>query len=134
MRLRQCTTMSIPLREVPNQGTVVFLFFSIYFGGRPQLVVELGNLCQFKNLYSAQLGMVVLRSVQGKTPQRQLRYTSYCCLWKCLHRKKSQLIEAVIHARPPHTRFLVGCSSPFIRFARHHTALRAWCKQCLPGR
>ena len=35
---------------------------------------------------------------------------------------------------PPHDRFLGGCSSPFMRLAERLTALRAWCKQCLPGR
>ena len=31
-------------------------------------------------------------------------------------------------------RFLEGCSSPFItRLAEYLTALRAWCKQCLPS-
>ena len=35
---------------------------------------------------------------------------------------------------PPRNRFLVGRSSPFTRLAEHRTALRAWCKQCLPGR
>ena len=39
-----------------------------------------------------------------------------------------------IHERPPQKRFLVGCSSPFKRLAQHLTALRAWCKQYLPGR
>ena len=28
----------------------------------------------------------------------------------------------------------VGCSSSSMRLAGHLTALRAWCKQCLPGR
>ena len=37
-------------------------------------------------------------------------------------------------ASPPHKRFLIGCSSPFMRLAEHLTAPRAWCKQCLPGR
>ena len=35
-----------------------------------------------------------------------------------------------VYEPPP----LVGCSSPFMRLARHLTALRPWCKQCLPGR
>ena len=34
----------------------------------------------------------------------------------------------------PHKRFLVGCSPPFMRLAKPLTALRAWCKQYLPGR
>ena len=37
------------LRELDNQGTV----FALFFGGRPQLVVELDHLCEVKNLYSA---------------------------------------------------------------------------------
>ena len=28
---------------------------------------------------------------------------------------------------PSHKRFLVGCSSPFMRLAEHLTAVRAWC-------
>ena len=35
---------------------------------------------------------------------------------------------------PPHKQFLQGFSSPFVQLAEHLTALRAWCKQCLPGR
>ena len=38
------------------------------------------------------------------------------------------------YASPPQNRFFVGCSSPFVRLTRHLTALRAWCKQYLPGR
>ena len=29
---------------------------------------------------------------------------------------------------------VIGCSSPFMRLSQHLTALRAWYKQCLPGR
>ena len=36
------------------------------------------------------------------------------------------------YASPPHRLFFVGCGSPFTRLAQHLTALRAWCKQCLP--
>ena len=28
---------------------------------------------------------------------------------------------------------VLGCSPPFMRLAEHLAALRAWCKQCLPG-
>ena len=42
------------------------------FGGRSQLVVELDQSCEVNSLYSAQVGMVVLRSVYGKAPKRQL--------------------------------------------------------------
>ena len=52
-------------------------------------------------------------------------------------RKQSNSFDAVIHVQesPPHKRFLrvVGCNSNFMRLAQHLTALRAWCKQCLPG-
>ena len=37
-------------------------------------------------------------------------------------------------ASPPHKRFIVGCGSLFMPLARHLTALRSWCKQCLSGR
>ena len=33
---------------------------------------------------------------------------------------------------PSYERFLEKCSAPFMRLAEHLTALRAWCKQCLP--
>ena len=44
--------------------------------------------------------------------------------------------DVVIHMQegPPHTRFLAGCSSSFMRLAQHLTALRAWRWRCLPGR
>ena len=35
---------------------------------------------------------------------------------------------------PSHKRFQVGCSSPFMRLNARLKALRAWRKQCLPGR
>ena len=39
----------------------------------------------------------------------------------------SDAVSRVIHMQesPPHKRFLVGCSSPFMRLAQHLTALRA---------
>ena len=44
--------------------------------------------------------------------------------------------DAVMHVQesPPHKRLVVGCGSPFMRLAEHLTVLRAWCKQCGPGR
>ena len=33
----------------------------------------------------------------------------------------------------PQKRFVAG-SSPFMRLLKHLPVLRAWCKQCLPGR
>ena len=47
-------------------------------------------------------------------------------------KNKNNPFDAVIHAQesPPHKRFSVGCISPFMRLAEHHTAIRAWCKQC----
>ena len=49
--------------------------------------------------------------------------------------KRIKSFDAVIHPSksPPHKRFLVGCRSPFMRLDEDLTALRAWCKQCLPG-
>ena len=53
---RHCCKTCRSLRELDNQGTIFF-----FFGGRPQLVVELDRLCEV-NLYSAQVGMVVSRT------------------------------------------------------------------------
>ena len=57
------------------QTTRVLLLFFFLFCGRSQLVVELDHLCEVKNLYAAQVGMIVLRSVHGKSPKRQLHST-----------------------------------------------------------
>ena len=54
------------LRELDIQGTV---FFSFLFGGRPLLVVELDHLCEGKHLYSAQVKMIVSRSVAREGTQ-----------------------------------------------------------------
>ena len=45
-------------------------------------------------------------------------------------------MDAVIYMQESlhQKRFLVGCSSPFTQLDQHLTELRAWCKQCLPGR
>ena len=47
--------------------------------------------------------------------------------------KQIESFDAVNHIQgsPSHKRFLVGCSSPFMRLAERPTALRAGCKQCL---
>ena len=51
-------------------------------------------------------------------------------------RKHTNSFDAVTHMQEssPQKRFLVGCCSPFMPLAEHLTALRAWCKQCLPRR
>ena len=52
-------------------------------------------------------------------------------------RKQINSVDAVIHTQesPPHKRFLLGCSSPFMRLAELLTALRAWLQNnvCLVG-
>ena len=62
----------MPLTIYVSYTTGVPFFIVFFFGGRPQLVVELDHLCEVKNLYSAQVGMLVSRSVQGKAPKGQL--------------------------------------------------------------
>ena len=83
-------------------------------------------------------GMVewIKKCVYGKAPTRYLRSKPIACLWKWPHQKINQLIDAVSHVQEnaPQKRFVVGCSPPFMRLAQHLTALRAWCKQCLPRR
>ena len=67
---------------------------------------------------------------------------TYCCLRKWPQRKKKVIRRCHPYATkyirsrrqsPPHKRFLVGCSSRFMRLAEYLTALRVWCKQRLPG-
>ena len=43
--------------------------------------------------------------------------------------KRINSFDAVSHMQesPPHKRFIVGCSSPFMRLGEHLAALRAWC-------
>ena len=79
--------------------------------------------------------MFVPRSVHlvyGKVPARQITCKSYTHLLSLEvatpanlsgHSKLSTI------ASPPHTRVLVGCSSPFMPLAEHLTALRAWCER-----
>ena len=57
------------------------------------------------------------------------QHNKYVNEW--IHPKTS--FDAVIHLqeRPPHKRFLVGCSSPFMRLAEHLTAIRVRLKQWL---
>ena len=70
--------MPLTVRELDNQRTVLVFFF--FFGGRSQLVVELDGLCKVNNIYSAQVGMIALRSVYGKAPTRQLHSLPLLCL------------------------------------------------------
>ena len=54
------------------------------------------------------------------------RYISFFSLYD--YSSPPPPFDAVIHVQesPPYKRFLVGCSSPFMRLAEHLTALRAW--------
>ena len=46
--------------------------------------------------------------------------------WEWPHQKTTRFTWSCHpHASPPRKRFLVGCSSPFMRFAQHPTSLRA---------
>ena len=86
-------------------------------------------------------GMLVSPSVIlfffGKAPKRQL-YTVLNSIPIAVSgsgRTRTSSLDTVIPCpSPPRTRFLVGCSSPVMRLAQHLSALRAWCKQCPPGR
>ena len=56
--------------------------------------------------------------------------------FRSIHSKLSSVCKKVpTRGRSPsYERLLVGCSSASMRLAEHLTVLRAWCKQCLPGR
>ena len=73
-------------------------------------------------------GMIGSRSVYGKAPMRQLHSNPVAVSGSGHDRKQIDSFDAVIHMQesPPHKRFLVGCSSPFMRVDEHLTTLRAW--------
>ena len=77
-----------------------------------------------------------ISSTLVKHPRGSYIVNPHCCLWKWPHHKLNQSIDAVIYMQEflPVEWFLKGFSSPFTRFVQQLTALRAWCKQCLPGR
>ena len=74
--------------------------------------------------------MIVSRSVYMVMHPRgsYIVYPLLSLEWR--HQKINQISRRCHpYASPLHKRFLVGCSSPFMRLAKHLTALRAWCKQ-----
>ena len=57
------------------------------------------------------------------------------CLWKYHQITIPFIRRCYPYARnSTQKRFLVGCSSPFMRLTQNLTTLRASCKRCLPGR
>ena len=77
----------------------------------------------------------------GKAPTRQLHSNIHCSLWSGHTRKQSISLALSSTSKkvgtkcrsPSYERFLEGCSSAFMQLAEHLAALRAWCKQWLPG-
>ena len=70
--------------------------------------------------------MVIPIAVSGvATPKNNVTH------WRCVIHKQGRRHK--VPRSPSHERFLEGCSSLFMQLAEHFTALRAWCKQCLPG-
>ena len=76
---------------------------------------------------------VVFATIDSKTRSPSPPQRSIGC---SLTRKQINEFNTAIHTQesPPHKWFLVGCSSPVKRLAKHLTTPCAWCKQCLPGR
>ena len=130
---RRCKTCQ-SLRELDNQGTV-FFFLAVAV-----LVVELDHVVPSGEHQLLTRGMIASRSVNMIRQPRGSYYT-HCCLWSGHTKKQSNSlalssINKKVGTRcrsPSYERFLKGCSSPFMRLAEHLTALRAWCKQYLPG-
>ena len=127
LRERECST-------VRHQQTAVL------FGKRQCWRSSQDHLCVAGNLDSRKRGMVVSRpkcayiyfsmvrhrrvrthpllSLEVATPEKKKK-----------SKKKKKHLDAVIHTQesPLHKRFLVGCSSPFMRLAEHLAiTLRAW--------
>ena len=121
------------VRELDNQGTYRFFFLFSFFGGRRN-GGRVRSFVRGGQPFLRTRGIIVSPSV-------------IVCIWYGAHqalssipiavsgsgrtRKQLDSFDAVIHMqeRPPTKRFLVGCSSPFMRLAQLITALRAWCKQ-----
>ena len=88
-------------------------------------------LCSTINIESLKNDAPILRIDSCQPPPPSF------CLSKWSHQKVYQLVRRChpVQESPPHKRFVVGCSSPFMRLAQHLKALRAWCKQgCLVGK
>ena len=103
----------------------------------------------------------IYTTVTNLCPQscRDVAHTTFVCLIQLLRSRRERdglskfplpyLLHAGLPCPPPppdmqgstykgagirlEKRFLVDCSSPFVRLAEHLTALRAWCTRCLPG-
>ena len=127
-------------RQASETSSTLPFFFSFFFRRSRQLAVELlvDLLCGVEGLCSAQGGMVGSCSVHGKAPMGQL-HSNPIAVSRSGHTGKqiNQFIRRsrpCVQKSPPHKRFLVGCSSPFMRLAEHLTVLRAWCQRYLPGR
>ena len=76
-------------------------------------------------------GMIGSRSVYGKAPMRQLHSEPIAVSGSGHTEKRLNSFDDVIHEQEtsPHTRFLVGCSSPFMRphgASRLVLAVSAW--------
>ena len=68
-------------------------------------------------------------SVYGKAPMRQLHSNPIAVSGSGHIGNQINSFDAVIHVeeRPPHKRFLVECSSLFMRLVERLTTLRALC-------
>ena len=125
---RRCNTCR-SLHELDHQGTV-FLFFAVDHSWGSSYIICAGwrTFTPHKEEWLYHLVFMV-RHTRGS-----------CMLLPVLSvevaipEMKSTHESCHPYSSPPHKRFLVGCSSPFMRLAEHLTALRAWCKQCLLGR
>ena len=134
---QRCKTCQ-SLRELDDQGTV-FLFF--VFGGHHD-GDRVRSCCTWWRTLTPHKGKDrITQCKYGKAPTRQLHSNTHCCLWSGHTRKQSSSLALPSTSEkagprrqsPSYERFSEGCNSPFMRLAKHLTALRARCQQCLPG-
>ena len=134
---RRCKTCK-SLRGLDKQGTV---FFLLIFGGHHD-GYRVGSYCAGWIILTPHKGNhSITKCEYGQAPTTQLHSNTHCRLWSGHTRKQSNSLalspiskKVGTRCRSPfYERFLEGRSSPFLRLAEHLTALRAWCKQCLPG-
>ena len=85
-------------------------------------------LPRFLSLFGGfQVGVTGLGLINHATPPPPPHWSTNRFI-QCCHPSICKKLRTRCRS-PLHKRLLVGCSSPFMRLAKHLTANRAWCKQ-----
>ena len=115
-----------PSTPASNMG--LFLLFFFFFWRSPQLAVELKHCAGWRS-FTPHNGNDRITQCFGKALMRQLHSNLTAVSGSAHTGKQIDSFDAVIHMQenPPQEWFLVGCSSPYLRFVERLSALRACC-------